>query len=262
MSAPLHDHGGTPAAPVGAQDHDHDHDLGHGHDAGGCGGHDHPAPSPSAAPVMIRLAPGERDAAVARARLLNRVSLAWNMAEMVIALVAGLAAGSVSLVGFGIDSGIEVSAALVLAWRLHQERGSGCMMRSDRRAARLIALAFVALAAYVWVDAVSDLAGRARPSASLPGLLLAVASVILMPRLARAKRALAPALGSQAVSADAQQTSLCALLSAVLIVGVGLNTVFGWWWADPVAALVIGALALEAGRRTWRSESLADTCCG
>jgi divalent metal cation (Fe/Co/Zn/Cd) transporter len=183
------------------------------------------------------------------------------VAEGVIALLAGIAAGSVSLIGFGIDSGIEVSAALILAWRLHQERRSGCMVAYDRRATRLIAVAFVALAAYVWIDAIGDLAGRARPEASLPGLLLAVVSVILMPRLARAKRALAPALGSQAVSADAQQTSLCALLSAVLIVGVGLNTLFGWWWADPVAALVIGGLALEAGRRVWRAETLADTCC-
>ena len=231
----------------------HDHE--HGHAAGETCGAD-------AVPVRIRLAPGERDAAVARARLLNRISLGWNVAEMVVALVAGIAAGSVSLIGFGIDSGIEVSAALILAWRLHQERRSGCMVAYDRRATRLIALAFGALAVYVWVDAVGDLAGRARPAASLPGLVLAVASVILMPRLARAKHALAPALGSQAVSADAQQTSLCALLSAVLIVGVGLNALFGWWWADPVAALVIGALALEAGRRVWRAESLADTGCG
>jgi divalent metal cation (Fe/Co/Zn/Cd) transporter len=182
--------------------------------------------------------------------------------EGAVALVAGVVAGSVSLVGFGIDSGIEVSAALILAWRLHQERRSGCMVGYDRKAARLIALAFVVLAGYVWVNAIADLAGRARPEASVPGLLVAVGAVILMPQLARAKRALAPTLGSQAVSADAQQTSLCALLSAVLIVGVGLNTLFGWWWADPVAALAIGALALEAGRRAWRAESLADTCCG
>ena len=221
--------------------------------------HDH-ATEPVA--VTVCLAPGERDAAVARARRLNQFSLGWNVAEGIIALAAGVPAGSVSLIGFGIDSGIEVSAALILAWRLHQERRSGCMVAYDRRATRLIAVAFVALAAYVWVDAVGDLAGRARPEASIPGLLLAGVSVIVMPWLARAKRALAPALGSQAVSADAQQTSLCALLSAVLIVGVGLNTFLGWWWADPVAALVIGALALEAGRRVWRSESLADTCCG
>jgi divalent metal cation (Fe/Co/Zn/Cd) transporter len=242
MSAPLQDqdHG---------QGHGHDHD-----DAGTCGA------SPTW--VSIRLAPGERDAAVARARRLNQISLAWNVAEMFVALAAGIAAGSVSLIGFGIDSGIEVSAALILAWRLHQERRSGCMAAYDRIATRLIALAFVALAVYVWVDATTDLIAGTRPEATVPGLLLAVASVILMPWLARAKRALAPALGSQAVSADAQQTSLCALLSAVLIVGVGLNIAFGWWWADPVAALVIGALALEAGRRVWRAESLADTCCG
>jgi len=253
MSAPLRDEGHTHAVAEG-----------HGHAGGGCA-EDHGGPGGcggEGAAVTIRLAPGERDAAVAKARRLNQISLAWNVAEGVIALLVGVAAGSVSLVGFGIDSGIEVAAALILAWRLHQERRSGCMVAYDRRATRLIAVAFVALAAYVWVDAIGDLAGRARPEASIPGLLLAVASVILMPRLARAKRALAPALGSQAVSADAQQTSLCALLSAVLIGGLGLNTLFGWWWADPVAALVIGALALEAGRRVWRAESLTDTCCG
>jgi divalent metal cation (Fe/Co/Zn/Cd) transporter len=238
MSAPLRDHG-----------HRHEHG-----DGDGCGA--------EPVGVAIRLAPGERAAAVVRARRLNQFSIAWNVAEGVIAVLAGIAAGSVSLVGFGIDSGIEVAAAVILAWRLHQERRGGCMEAYDRMATRLIAVAFVALAVYVWIDAVADLVNRARPEASLPGLLLAVVSVILMPWLARAKRALAPALGSQAVVADAQQTSLCALLSAVLIVGVGLNALVGWWWADPVAALVIGALALEAGRRVWRAESLADTCCG
>lgn len=239
--------------------HDHDGAAGHGD---GCGGHiDGSGGHEPAAVAVRRLAPGEREAAVARARLLNRVSLGWNGVEGIVAVLAGVAAGSVSLIGFGIDSGIEVAAALILFWRLRQERRSGCMLGYDRTAVRLIALAFAALAAYVWVDAVRDLLGRARPEASVPGLAVAVASVLLMPRLARAKRALAPALGSQAVSADAQQTSLCALLSAVLILGVGLNIVFGWWWADPVAALVIGALALEAGRRVWRSDSLADTCC-
>ncbi|MGH9011743.1 MAG: cation transporter [Acidimicrobiia bacterium] len=251
MSAPLRDQGQ-------AHDHAHGADVdayGHDHgDGGGCGA--------EPVGVTIRLAQGERAAAVAKARRLNQISIAWNVVEGIIALLAGIAARSVSLIGFGIDSGIEVSAALILAWRLHQERRSGCMATYDRTATRLIAVAFVALAGYVWVDAVTDLAARARPEASVPGLVLAVVSVILMPWLARAKRALAPALGSQAVSADAQQTSLCAVLSAVLIVGVGLNALVGWWWADPVAALVIGALALEAGRRVWRAESLADTCCG
>jgi len=239
------------SAPLPDQRPAHDHA---GHAEGGCGS------EPTA--VTIRLAPGEREAAVARARWLNRFSLTWNVAEMFVALIAGVAAGSVSLVGFGIDSAIEVSAAVILAWRLHQERRGGCMADYDRTATRLIAIAFVALAAYVWIDAITDLVERAHPEASIPGLVLAVASVIVMPWLARQKRALAPAIGSQAVSADAQQTSLCALLSAILIVGLGLNTLFGWWWADPVAALVIGGLALEAGRRVWKADSLADTCCG
>lgn len=246
------------SAPL--QDEDQGHD--HGHDHGGRGPADTDACGSAPTRVTIRLAPGEREAAVARARHLNQISLAWNVGEMFVALFAGIAAGSVSLIGFGIDSGIEVSAAVILAWRLHQERRGGCMAEYDRTATRLIALAFVALATYVWVDGISDLIGRARPEASLPGLVLAVVSLILMPWLARQKHALAPAIGSQAVSADAQQTSLCALLSAVLIVGLGLNSLFGWWWADPVAALVIGALALEAGRRVWRADSLADTCCG
>ncbi len=204
---------------------------------------------------------GTRDEALAKARFLNRVSLSWNVAEGIIALWAGIAAGSVSLIGFGMDSGIETAAAVIVAWRLFQERRRGCMLAYDRRATRLIALAFFALALYVVVQAVADLASGARPEASPVGLGLAFVSFAVMPRLARAKRKVAPALGSQAVAADADQTGLCALLSAVLLVGVGLNALFGWWWADPVAALGIGALAAAAGRKAWRAESLADTCC-
>ena len=244
------------SSPLSAHDHDHAHDHGAAGEHGGGDSRE------SATAVAIRLAPGERNAAVARARRLNRFTIGWNVVEGIVAVTAGLAARSVSLVGFGIDSGIEVSAAVILAWRLHQERRGGCMAAYDRAATRLIAGAFVALALYVWVDAGTDLLERARPEASLPGLVMATLSVAVMPWLARQKRALAPALGSQAVSADAHQTSLCALLSGVLIVGVGFNAAFGWWWADPVAALVIGGLAFEAGRRIWRADSLADTCCG
>jgi divalent metal cation (Fe/Co/Zn/Cd) transporter len=203
-----------------------------------------------------------RGQAVARARLLNRMSLGWNFAEMFVAVLAGLAAGSVSLVGFGIDSAIEVSASVILAWRLHQERKAGCMLIYDRLATRLIALAFVGVAAYVWVEAVRDLTGGHHPDASPVGIVLAAVSLVLMPWLARAKRALAPTLGSQAVNADADQTSLCAVLSGVLLAGVGLNAALGWWWADPVAALVIGALAVAAAVKTWNAEGLTDTCCG
>jgi divalent metal cation (Fe/Co/Zn/Cd) transporter len=203
----------------------------------------------------------EREAAVARARVLNRVSIGWNAVEGAVAVAAGAAAGSVSLIGFGIDSGIETAAALILAWRLRQERRLECMSDYDRRATRLIAVAFVALAVYVWVDAGSDLAGGTEPEASVAGMALAAVSMVLMPWLARAKRALAPALGSRAVAADAAQTRLCAMFSVVLLVGVGLNTLLGWWWADPAAALVIGGLAAAEAVRTWRAESLEDTCC-
>jgi divalent metal cation (Fe/Co/Zn/Cd) transporter len=235
------------ASPEQADNHVHIHDC-----------DDHGAGD---AATTLRLAPGERSAALGRARLLNRVTLGWNVIEGVVAITAGVAAGSVSLIGFGMDSCIEVSASIVLAWRLGQERRAGCMAEYDRRAVRLIAVAFAALAAYVWVQAGYDLATGARPDASVPGLVMALLSFLVMPRLARAKRALAPTLGSQAVAADADQTNLCALLSGVLLTGVGLNAVFGWWWADPVAALVIGALAAAAARRSWSAESLADTCC-
>ena len=202
-----------------------------------------------------------RHDAVRRARLLNRITIGWNSLEGVIAVVAGLAAGSVSLVGFGFDSAIEVSAALILAWRLHQERRDGCTQESDRTATRAIAVSFALLALYVATEAVRDLASGHHPDASMVGIVLAATSLMLMPALARAKRTLAPALGSAAVRADAKQTSLCALLSAVVLVGLGANAALSWWWPDPVAGFGIAVLAFVESVRTWRAESLADTCC-
>ena len=190
------------------------------------------------------------------------MTISWNVAEGVVAVGAGIAAGSASLVGFGIDSGIEVSAALILGWRLRQERAGGCMQETDRRATKLIAASLWLLAVYVAVDASSDLLAGTRPDVSVPGIVLAAVSLVVMPLLARAKRRLAPALGSRAVEADAAQTNICALLSAVLLVGLGANAIGGWWWADPAAALGIAALAAWEGLRTWRADSLADTCCG
>jgi hypothetical protein len=160
----------------------------------------------------------------------------------------------VSLVGFGLDSGIEVSAALILAWRLAQERGQGCTQAADRRATRANALSFWALAAYVGIESSRDLVGRAEPEASLPGIILAALSLVVMPLLARAKHKVAPV-------SEADQTSLCAWLSAVLLVGLAANAALGWWWADPAAGLGIAGLAAVEGVRTWRAESLADTCC-
>jgi divalent metal cation (Fe/Co/Zn/Cd) transporter len=203
----------------------------------------------------------DRAAAVRRARWLNVLTIGWNGAEGVIAVALGVAAGSVSLVGFGVDSAIEVSAALILAWRLHQERKEGCTQEADSRATRAIAVCFAALAVYVAVDAVTDLVQGTHPEASVGGVVLAALSLTLMPILARAKRRLAPILGSAAAVADAKQTNLCALLSGIVLVGVGANTAFGWWWADPVAGLGIAAVAAVEAVRTWRADSLEDTCC-
>jgi divalent metal cation (Fe/Co/Zn/Cd) transporter len=202
-----------------------------------------------------------RAAAVRRARRLNAATIGWNGAEGVVAVAAGTAAGSVSLVGFGIDSAIEVSAALALMWRLRQERDEGCTQDADVRARRMIAASFALLAAYVAVEAARDLAGGVEPRASVPGVVLAALSLVVMPFLARAKARLAPVLGSAAAVADAAQTSLCALLSAVVLVGLAAHWLLGWWWADPAAGLGIAVLAAAEARRTWRAEALADTCC-
>lgn len=205
--------------------------------------------------------PGARATAVRRARLLNVVTIAWNGTEGVVAVLAGVAAGSVSLVGFGADSAIEVSAALALAWRLRQERREDCTQPSDRIAVRLIAGSFAALALGVAVEAIRDLAAHHEPETSVVGIVVATLSLLVMPSLARAKRRLAPALGSAAVVADARQTTLCALPSGVLLVGLAANAVLDWWWADPVAGLAIAALAAREARRTWHAEALEDTCC-
>lgn len=203
-----------------------------------------------------------RPRAVSRARFLNRLTIGWNLVEAVVALAAGIVAGSVSLVGFGLDSVVEVSAAGVLAWRLAQEARGGCSQDADRLAQRGVALSFLALSGYVGWRSVADLMGGAQPDASMVGIALAAASLVVMPILARAKRSLAPVLGSRAQQAEASQTALCAWMSGVLLAGLGLNAVLGWWWADPIAGIGIAALAGVEAVRTWRAESLADTCCG
>lgn len=222
-------------------------------------GDGHGAPAATGAPPPP--APTTRQAAVRRARQLNVVTIGWNAVEGVVAVLAGVAAASVSLIGFGLDSAIEVSAALILALHLRREGAGTCMQESDRRATRAIAVSFGLLAAYVAFESVRDLLTTGRPDVSIPGLVMALLSLLVMPWLARAKRRLAPALGSRAVEADATQTDLCALLSGVLVVGLGLNAVAGWWWADPLAGVAIAAVAAREALRTWRAESLEDTCC-
>jgi divalent metal cation (Fe/Co/Zn/Cd) transporter len=198
---------------------------------------------------------------VRRVRLYNNLTIGWNVVEGVVAIAAGIAAGSVSLIGFGLDSGVEVSTSVVLAWRLAQERRGGCMAEADRRATKGIAACFAVLALWVGFEAVGQLVERRAPDVSTVGIALAATSLVVMPILARAKKRLGPVLGSQAVVSESRQTELCAWLSGVVLVGLAANATLGWHWADPVAALVLAGFAGTEAVRTWRAKSLADTCC-
>ena len=182
-------------------------------------------------------------------------TIAWNVIEAIVAIVAGTAAGSIALVGFGLDSTVEVMSAAVILWQFN-----GLAEARERRALRLIAISFFALGAYIAVQAIIDLASGAEPRSSRVGIGLALASLIVMPLLARAKRRNGERMGSATVVADSNQTQLCAYLSAILLGGLILNATVGWWWADPVAAIAIAALAVNEGRAAWRGET-CDDCC-
>lgn len=201
----------------------------------------------------------KRRADIARALRLTWVSLLYNLVETVVGVGAGLAAGSVALLGFGLDSVVESSSATVILWRLRAERsGAHTSEEAERKAIRLIAGAFFVIAAYVGAQSLFDLATGARPEESLVGLVLAAVSVVVMPVLARQKRRVAGDLGSKAVEADSTQTTLCAYISVAVLAGLAANSLFGWWWADAVAGLVIAGLAVKEGRELWLTR---DFCC-
>jgi divalent metal cation (Fe/Co/Zn/Cd) transporter len=202
--------------------------------------------------------PTAREALERRARLLAWGGNAWHLAEFVIALTAGVAAGSIALIGFGIDSLIEGAAGFVIIWRFSGTRLAS--ETSERRAQQLIAVSYFVLAAYVSVESVRTLLGGDHPEASWVGIALAAVTAPTMPLLARAKRNVGRQLGSSATTSEAQQNMICAYLSVALLVGLGANAVLGWWWADPAAALVIAGIALREGRESWRGEACCDTC--
>jgi divalent metal cation (Fe/Co/Zn/Cd) transporter len=187
-----------------------------------------------------------------RARLLAWLTIGWNAVEGVVAVTAGLAAGSVALVGFGLDSFIEVFAGCVVLWQI-----AGIGDSRERRALRLIGASFFALALYVLIEAVWDLVSGAEAGPSRVGVALAAVSLVVMPLLAVAKRRTGCRLGNPVVIADSTETALCSYLSAILLAGLLLNATLGWWWADPVAALAIAGLAVREGREAWRG----DNCC-
>lgn len=183
---------------------------------------------------------------------LESLTVGWNAIEAVVAIAGGAAAGSVALLGFGLDSVVEVSAALVVLWQFF-----GIAEERERRALRLIGSSFFALAAYVTVSLLYDLATRAEPHASRVGIILTAVSLVAMPALAIVKRRAGQRIGSRTLVADSTQTRLCAYLSATTLAGLAANAAFGWWWADPLAALVISYVAITEGREAWRG----DTCC-
>jgi divalent metal cation (Fe/Co/Zn/Cd) transporter len=203
----------------------------------------------------------ERPALVRRGTWLAWFTIAWNAIEGIAGIAAGIAAGSIALLGFGVDSYVEVFAGSVILWRLAKERhGQELSEAAERRAVRLIAITFLVLAAGVGAESARKLIVGAEPDESRFGIGLAVVSLIVMPLLARAKRRVGEQLGSRAVTADATETTLCVWLSAILLVGLGLNALFGWWWADPLAGLGIVYVAGREGIDHWRTEELDDCC--
>ncbi|CAA9452866.1 MAG: Integral membrane protein [uncultured Rubrobacteraceae bacterium] len=181
--------------------------------------------------------------------------MGWHGIEAVVAVGAGLVAGSISLVGFGADSLIEAIAGFVLLWRFAASRASS--EEAERRAQKLIALSFYLIGAYVGFEAVSSLLAGERPEASWVGIGLSVVTLLTMPPLAVEKGRIGEALASSATKSEGQQNMLCAYLSVALLVGLGANALFGLWWADPVTALLIAGVAVKEGREAWRGES----CC-
>jgi divalent metal cation (Fe/Co/Zn/Cd) transporter len=186
---------------------------------------------------------------------LEYLSLTWNVLECLVAVIAGLHARSISLTGFGLDSAIESISGSVLLWRLHQERRGETV---ERRALRIVGLSFLLLAAYIAYDSAESLLHRMRPESSIVGIVLACLALIVMPLLARMKRQTAADLSSGALHADSRQNSLCAYLSAIVLLGLLLNAILGWWWADPVAALLMLPIIVNEGIEALRGKACTD----
>lgn len=188
-------------------------------------------------------------------------TVVWNVLEGVVAIVAALAAGSQALLGFGLDSGIESISASILLWRLFAERRAPERAEQvERRAVKLIGLSFFVLAAFVAVDAIRSLVTASEPEASPVGIALTALSLVVMPVLAHKKRQVGREIGSRSVQADSTQTRACAYLSAVVLGGLLLNALLGWWWADPIAALGVVVFLVREGRETMSAQHVDDCC--
>ena len=202
----------------------------------------------------------DRPAMIRRGKLLEYATIGYNSLEGLIAIGAGLMAGSIALVGFGFDSIIEVISGATLLWRLHADVDPEQRERVEQRALRIVGASFLLLAAYVTFDAGKALIQREPPDESIIGIALAAVSLVVMPFLVHAKRKVATAIGSKALDADATQTAFCTWLSGILLAGLLLNALAGWWWADPIAALVMVPIIVKEGLEGIRGERCKDDC--
>ena len=193
--------------------------------------------------------------------LLEYLTIGWNLVEGIVAVSSGVIAGSIALVGFGIDSFIEMSSGAILLWRLRSENSGAKAEHVEQKALKLVGISFLLLAGYVAVDSVKSAVQRVAPEHSPVGITLAILSLIVMPWLAHQKRRAAGTLNSNALHADSRQTSLCAYLSAILLGGLLLNALFGWWWADPVAGLAMVPIVAKEGWQALKGKACSDGTC-
>ena len=192
-----------------------------------------------------------------RGKRLEYFTILWNLLEGSVAVAAGVVAGSISLLSFGMDSFIEVTSGGALLWRMSVDADHASRERSERQSLRIVGVCFLALAAYVTFESLSELINRKAPEHSIPGIVLASASLVVMPILSRAKKRVGAKLGSRAMNADAKQTDFCFYLSAILLVGLVINATLGWWWADPISALVMVPIILSEGLQSLGGKSCA-----
>ena len=200
----------------------------------------------------------DRSTLLARGRRIECLTIAWNALEALVSLVAGWLAGSIALVSFGLDSVLETASAVILLWRLRPQIDAEQRERIERTAHRLVGVCFLLLAAYIAIESVRALWLRSQPERSIPGIAIACAAVIVMPLLGRAKRKVARQLASAALHSDSRQADFCAYLSAIVLAGLLLNWLLGWWWADPAAALVMAPIIAREGVNGLRGEACDD----
>jgi divalent metal cation (Fe/Co/Zn/Cd) transporter len=209
--------------------------------------------------VATATTPNRQDL-VRRGQRLEYFTIGYNSVEGLVSIVAGLIAGSVSLIGFGLDSGIEVVSGMALLWRFHHDLNRFRREQVERITLRIVGWCFVALALYIAYESGSTLIRHEPPERSIPGIIVAAVSVVVMPLLARAKRRVAAGIGSGAMNADSKQADFCTYLSAILLGGLLLNAVLGWWWADPIAGLVMVPIIAKEGIDGIWGKACSDDC--